>query len=98
MQLNSVTQCCCSAIPAGWDLRGQCGQGLWALRIPITGQAVMTLTTQVDSKPFAGIPESSDAVKTRGFSGLLTDLEVRPTFCRTTDFQVRQPTRYDGHP
>ena len=58
----------------------------------------MTRTTKVDSKPFPWILESSEAAKTRGFSGFLTDLEVRPTFCRTTDFQVRQPKPYIGHP
>ncbi|MEY2727837.1 MAG: hypothetical protein RLZZ458_3704, partial [Planctomycetota bacterium] len=40
----------------------------------------MTRTTKVDSKPFPWIPDSSEAAKTRRFSGFLTDLEVRPTF------------------
>ena len=98
MQLNSVTQCCCSAIPAGWDLRGQCGQGLWALRIPITGQAVMTRTTQVDSKPFAGIPESSEAVKTRGFFRVVDGLGS-PSFLLPYDGLPSPSAKpYDGHP
>ena len=46
-------------------------------------QPLLTRTTKVDSKPFPWIPDSSEAAKTRRFSGFLTDLEVRPTFCRT---------------
>jgi hypothetical protein len=45
--------------------------------------AFLTRTTKVDSKPFPWIPESSEAAKTRRFSGFLTDKNVRPTFCRT---------------
>ncbi|MEY2724854.1 MAG: hypothetical protein RLZZ458_721, partial [Planctomycetota bacterium] len=57
------------------------------------GQSSLRRTTKVDSKLFPWILKSPEAAKTRRFSGFLTDLEVRPTFCRRTDIHVRPPPR-----
>ena len=58
----------------------------------------LTRTTTVSSKPFQLIFESSEAAKTRRFSGFLTDRNVRPTFLSYASFlSVRSTKPYNRH-